>query len=340
MPSRFTKILAIAGVGVLISPLVYFLPAQAGAAMNVNLPYALSSELGVEINPAYPRPNENVSMSLTLYTDDLSSAKITWYKDGQAVLSGKGKINYSFKAGPAGQETRIEIQVSLVSGSSFSKTVTLNPASVDLVWEADSYVPPFYKGKALHPRQGVLKVVATPDFVKNGIRVPASNLVYQWSNGINAYQDQSGYGKNAVLLDGSLLGRDENIKVLVTDPVNNLAAQNFIDITPVDPEIVFYQNDPYYGDLFDSAIINSFGLKSDEVQILAAPYYFTKGDMSLLKYNWQLNGQDITSLLSSMTAIFRKPEGETGQSSVSLRIENPDRILQQADRSLIMDFNN
>jgi hypothetical protein len=331
MRSKFLKILAGVGIGVLVLPIISF-------AQSINVPFALSNELGVEIIPNYPKPHEMVSINLTLYTDDLSSANITWYKDGQVVLSGKGKVNYSFKAGGVGAETQIEVKIGLLSGASFSKIFTLNPTNVDLVWEANSYVPPFYKGKALHPRQGSLKLVALPEFVKNGTRISPQNLVYKWSNGVNVYQNQSGYGKNVVTLDGSLLGGTENISVLVTDPVSGLAAQGFAYIAPVDPEIIFYENDPYYGHIFDESLDGQFQLKTNEVQILAAPYYFTKENMGGLKYNWMLNGASIPNLVDSRTAIFRKPENQTGQSVISLQIENTNRILQQADGNLTMSF--
>ena len=333
-------------VGLVVLPIVSFLPAQAGAQINTitpnaNVPYALSNELGVEVIPTYPRPNETVSINLTLYTDDLNSADITWYQDGKAVLSGKGKVKYSFRAGSVGEETNIEIKIDLLSGASFSKIITLNPASVDLVWEAYSYVPPFYKGKALHPRQGVLKVVAMPEFVKGGKRVSPQNLVYEWSNATKINQSQSGYGKSTAVLNGSILGKQENIKVVVTDPVNNLTAQGFLDISPVDPEIVFYENDPYYGHIFDIAIPDTFNLKTDEVQILAAPYYFTKEGGGLLQYEWRLNGQSIPDLSGSKTAIFRKPEDKTtGISNISLQVTNTGRILQQAGGNLKMIFKN
>lgn len=332
MPNKFIKLLMVVVVGMMLLPNLAF------AQLNLNVPYALSNELGIEIIPNYPKPNEMVFLNLSLYTGDLNSATITWYVNGKNVLSGKGETKYSFKTGNIGEETDIEIVVKLLDGTSFSKTVTLNPAGVDLVWEANSYVPPFYKGKALHPRQGSLKVVAMPEFVKNGRRILPQNLIYQWSNGVNVYQNQSGYGKSVIILDGSILGKEENIEVLVTDPINNLVAQGFIDITPVDPEIVFYQNDPYYGHIFDQSLAKSFDLKTEEIQILVAPYYFTKEATGLLQYNWTLNNQSVPSLADSRTAIFRRPEGEKGRSIVSLQMENIGRILQQASGSLIMNF--
>lgn len=335
MQRKFIKILIVL-VGILILPTVSF--AQFNFNLNMDMPYALNNELNVEIIPTYPRPNEQVWVSLTMYTEDLNSSDITWYKDGKNVLSGKGEVRYSFKTGSIGQETKIEIKIKLLNGTSFSKSFTLNPAGVDIVWEANSYVPPFYKGKALHPRQGSLKVVAMPEFVINGKRVAPEKLIYKWSNEVNVYESQSGYGKNVVTLNGSLLGGGENIEVLVTDPVNNLVAQGFVDISPADPEIVFYENNPYYGHIFDMAVADNFDLKTDEVQILAAPYYFTKERSGLLQYKWRLNNELIPDLSESRTAIFRKPEGESGRSSISLQVENLNRILQQAESSLTMNF--
>ena len=331
------KFFLIIGAILVVLPTISFLPWQTGA-QTINIPFALSNELNVAISPTYPSPNENVFVTLTLYTDDLNSADITWYQNGKNVLSGKGETKVNFKTGNIGEETKIEIKITLLSGVSFSKDFTLNPAGVDLVWEANSYVPPFYKGKALHSRQGVIKIVATPDFVKNGKRVLPQNLVYEWSNDVEVYQSQSGYGKNVIVLSGSILGKNESIEVLVTDPVNNLVARKFIDIVPVNPEIVFYENSPYYGHIFDSAITNSFNLKTGEVQVLAAPFYFTKNDSGLLKYEWQLNGQSVPNLFGSRTAVFKKPEDKTGRSTISLRVENANRILQQADGKLTINF--
>lgn len=332
MLSKFIKFLSLASFCAML------LPVTSLAQTGVDLQFALSHELNVEVSPTYPRPNSNVSINLTLYTADLNSAEITWVQDGKVALKGIGKTSYSFKTGLVGTETKIEIKIGLLDGTTFTKTLAFNPASIDLVWEANSYVPPFYKGKALYPKQGTIKVVALPEFVTKTKRLSPENLIYSWSNEVESFQDQSGYGKNVLVLNGSLLGKDENIRVLVTDPVNNLAAQGFLTIKPIDPEIVFYENSPYYGNLFDMVIANPFNLNTGEVQILAAPYYFTKE--SSIKYEWHLNGEIVPGLADLMTAIFKKPQEGTGQSIVSLQVTNPNRLLQSADASLMMNFEN
>lgn len=318
-----------------------FLPLVSFAQIpDINIPFALSNELNVELIPNYPRPNELVFVELTLYTADLNSADISWYKNGKLDLQGKGKVSYSFKNSEAGKETQIEVRIKLSNGTSFSKKLTLNPASIDLIWESNSYVPPFYKGKALHPKQGTVKIVAMPEFIKNGKRVAPENLVYEWSNDVEAYQSQSGFGKNVLILPGSVLGQTEKINLLVTDPVNNLVAEGYLDINPSNPEINFYLNDPYYGYNFENALPKLFDLKNEEVSIIAAPYFTTIEREGLLKYNWSLNGAPISALNDSITAVFRKPEDISGQSLLNLRIENSNKILQQGENGILIKFDN
>jgi len=84
--------------------------------------------------------------------------------------------------------------------------------------------------------------------------------------------------------------------------------------------------------------IRNFNLSGSEVQILAAPYFFTNENNYALNYAWTLNGQSIPDLSGSRTAIFKKPDGQTGQSNIALQVTNANRILQEADGSLIMNF--
>lgn len=334
MPGKISKFF------VSIIAVTAVLPLFASAQFNIDIPYALSNELNVEVIPTHPHPYETVFIKLSIYTADLDSATITWYKNGKKVLQGRGETTYSFQAGPAGEEIRMEVAITLISGEYFNKYFTLNPTSIDLVWEADSYVPPFYKGKALHPYQGTLKIVAMPEFVKNGRRVSPANLIYKWSNDVMAYQNQSGYGKNVLVLNGSLLGRSERIYITVTDPVSNMAASSFMEITPSDPEILFYENNPYYGPIFESAMPRVFDLNREEVQVMVSPFHFTNERDGALKYSWRLNNQTISGLAGSRTAIFRRPEGSAGRSAISLQVENGNHILQQASAGFTINFEN
>lgn len=300
------------------------------------LPVLASAELSIEIIPTYPEPGETVYISVNWYGGDLDAASIVWYQDDQEVLSGIGQTRYSFRTGEAGQETKITIQVTPLNGSAFSQSFTLGPASVDIVWEADTYVPPFYKGKALHAGQGKIRFAAIPNFVKNGQTISPANLIYEWSTDTEVYQSRSGYGRAFIDLNGSILGRAEHLRLTVRDPLTNMVAEKSIYVSPVEPEIIFYQNDPYYGLIFNSAISRSFDLNADEVQVLAVPFYFSRSDLNNLEYRWRLNSAAINGL--TRTAIFRKPEGTSGRSSITLDVRNLARVLQFADEEFSINF--
>jgi hypothetical protein len=273
-----------------------------------------------------------------MYTADLNSAEIFWYKDGKLELSGKGELRYSFSTGAIGKETNIEIRVVLQGGQSFSRQIKINPASVDLVWEANSYTPPFYKGKALHSRQGLLKIVAMPNFVRNGTTINPKTLIYEWSNGLTAYQSQSGYGKNILLINGSMLGQDDRIELLVRDPATNMVTNGFLTISPVDPELVFYEKNPFYGYIFEKSLGNNTSMKEEELEVWTAPYNLSNENPKSLVYEWRLNGSVAPELYNSRSAVFRRPEEVSGNSNISLKIENLNRILQYVENTLMIKF--
>ncbi len=315
------------------------LPFLASAQFGGGAVFSLPDELEVEVIPTYPEPKELVWLNLAMYTADLDSADIAWYKDGKQILVGKGLKQYSFRMGENGVPIDIEIRVRLQNGTSFSKKLSLTPSDVELIWEADSYVPPFYQGKALYPRQGRLKVVALPEFIKNGQPVAPNKLVYKWSDGLQVFDSQSGYGRNSIVLNGDILGSTQEVEVLVSDPTSNLVALGSIQISPNDQEIVVYENNPFYGFIFDQALSDRATLDSQETELFVAPFFFSKEARPLV-YSWRMNGQALPELDGSRTAIFRKPDGQSGESSLSLEIQNPNKILQFSNKSFRIMFEN
>ena len=309
------------------------------AGLNIDPNSSLSSELDIQLIPTYPTPFTTMFVELAMYTEDLDSAVIEWLVNDKSIQIGRGFKSFNFKTGGVGESTTVTIKITLSRGAEFSRSFSLTPTGVEMVWEADSYVPAFYKGKALHPRQGRLKVVAMPQFMKNGSLIDSKKLIYTWSDGFQKYPDQSGYGRNILVIDGHLLRSVEEISVLVREPETGLVAESFLDISTSDPEIVFYRNDPYYGYIFDQALGKIFDLEPQEIEVVAAPYFFTREGSFGLEYSWRLNGSNAPELQNSRTAVFRKPEGESGRSIISLEIKNLNKILQFTSTNLTMQFN-
>jgi hypothetical protein len=64
-------------------------------------------------------------------------------------------------------------------------------------------------------------------------------------------------------------------------------------------------------------------------------FFSNEGEYGV-SYEWRLNNQVVDSLYNLRSAIFRKPEGESGQSAISLSIKNNRKTMQQADSGFIM----
>lgn len=154
--------------------------------------------LGIKITPEIPGPFENVTINLTSYSTDLSRALINWSVDGKTSLSGYGRVDFSINSPAVGSQKTINISIVTQTGVSIERTVVIAPQDVDLLWESlDSYVPPFYKGRSLPSREGLIKITAVPSLRNSiGSKLDESDLVYSWSQNYNPIQKFSGYGKS------------------------------------------------------------------------------------------------------------------------------------------------
>ncbi len=301
-----------------------FFPAFSYAQLNIG---NMASELNVNLSPTVPKPGEKVSVFLEMYSASIDTADISWYVDGKLIQNSKGLKSFSFTAPEAGKTTNLNIRVTLQNGSSFEKSIAVRPLKLDLMWEANSYTPPFYKGKALFPPQGQIKVVALTD---------SSNMVYKWMVNGNVQQSLGGFGKNTAVISGPILGKAMEIEVEATNSTTGAVARNSIFISPTNPSITFYENSPLYGVIFSRALSN-ISLTAEEASIVAVPYNVSRDNVNNASYTWRVNGVVVEGV-AGRTAVFRKPEGASGRSVVSFKVQNDRRPLQLTEGSFSINF--
>jgi hypothetical protein len=298
----------------------------------------LEEQIDMTVNPQNPVPGQAVSITLGAYGTDLNRADISWLVNGVVQKNGIGATEYDFTAGPSGSVNTIQAMVLPLNGTKVTKSITIAPASVDIVWEANSYVPPFYKVKRLYPPEGTLTFVALPNLVDNGVAVDPSTLVYKWSMNNSVLGSKSGYGKRTLSVTGDVLDQPISITVQASLVKDNVVGNGTITVVPQTPSLLLYENNPLYGILFNNALTNQYNLAGSEVDISAYPYYFSVNSPSdsTINYTWNVNNSPISLSPHQNDVIFRKPDGASGQSAISVSATNPRNFLQTATAPNLM----
>lgn len=292
----------------------------------------------VKFEPETPGPNTEVKAELRSYSFDADRAYIIWSVNGEVWLEGRGKKNFSFKTGDIGTHTSLNISVIPQTGTSQSKSFSFIPADIDFIWEAQTYTPPSYKGKALPVAGSTVKITAIPRFNSGTIPKP-SNYIYKWQLDFKNYPDQSGAGKNSFILKMDNLFSKKTISVEASDYQKTNIAKKSIKIENYEPKINFYEEKPLEGTQYNKAILGEFELKAPEINIKAEPYFFSINNLPQLSYHWKMNNKKIDPKESKPYIVNLKvPEGGLGTSLIDLRIENPSSIFQAAEKSLKIKF--
>jgi len=297
----------------------------------------------LSISPEFPRPGNDVSLTLTSLNINLDSATITWYLNGEERGVGIGKKKVFVRVGDVGKSYEVLVVVIGADGKRVSLSSTILPQGVDIVWQAHAYTPPFYKGRSLSPSAGLVVVTAIPDLIDaRGKKVDPSNAIYTWSERGIVLGNASGYGKQSIILENGTVPQSPLIvTVTVSSFDNTVKAKQTVKIPVTDPVLVFYEKHPLKGLEYNNALTNNFIMTEEEIVIQAEPFFFSLDDLfnKLVRYRWKINGADISIPRSEQgkKITFRKEPGVSGEAEISLKIENyniPFRVLQGAKESI------
>jgi len=292
----------------------------------------------LNLTPELPRPGQNVSARVESLSIDLNRATISWTVNGKSVSRAVGQKEITFTAGGVGSVTTVKV-TAILGNITASESITIRPADVDLVWEAKTFTPPFYKGKALYPAQGDVVITALPNFSQG---VNPKNLIYTWKKDGEVIGKSSGYGRQSITLSGSVISRPLNVSVTVSTTDGRTNGTGKIVLAPQNPKVIFYEDNPLTGVQYQTALNGEFTLRNDEIKLLAMPYFYsaiTSHDGNNQNYKWKINNRTVDAVNDgSNSIVLRKPQTASGQSAISVQVNNLSRILQLGDGSTIINF--
>ncbi len=297
------------------------------------------SELSALVFPQYPGPLSSARVVLQNYSVDLNASTITWTVNGKQVLSGVGEKELSFTTGKRGVITRIGVTVRS-GNTTLTKSLSINPGSVSLLWEAQTFVPLGYRGKALPSPEATMKVVAMPHLLSGGREVPAAKLVYTWKVDSKLQPQSSGFGKNVLFYRKQLVQGSSVVSVLVSTTDGTITSEKTVELPEVEPEIHFYEESPLSGTILESALDAGADLVEGEATLRATPYFVSVEDISKtnLKSVWTVNGEIVPAGSDPFVLTVRSGEGDSGASEIGFAVENIRKILQSARNRFFISF--
>lgn len=296
--------------------------------------------LSLSLNPPMPGPNEPVEVSLQGFSVDLSRAEISWSINGTTALVETGATKFSFTTQELGVATVLEARVAPADGSDpIKKSLTVTPAELDLLWEARGISgPPFYKGKVFPSSEADLRIVAIPTIALGAANPRPETFSYQWTRNGSArtVNQQSGFGKHAITIGKDLFESRELIAVEASTVDGRRIMTGSVSVPEVSPFVLFYEDHPLRGVLYQTALVSPFLLPRTETTVRAVPVSFSLN--RALSYLWRINGTTVPAAENGRPFLVLESGAGRGTATVGIQVTHPTRTLQEAARNLTVQF--
>ncbi len=291
--------------------------------------------------PKSPGAMEKTILRIESFAVNLNTANIIWNVDGVFVKDGIADKELTVTTPDFGKKMVIDIIIMTAAGDKIDKQFIIAPAEVDLLWEAQTYTPPFYKGKALPTFKSSVRVSAIPRF--NTLTSNPKEYYYKWTYNRTLVVGEA-LGKNSVVVPMGFTNAPVPVLVEVSLPGTDWKGTKNANITGTAAKIVLYENDPFYGVQFHHPITvagtGARKTKETELTVYAVAYFFSSDDLAnnRLVYTWEVNRRYTSPGLFPRYLTLVKPETGDATYAVSLRIQNPNRVLQEARASAQVSF--
>jgi hypothetical protein len=291
-----------------------------------------SVDLSISMIPGDPKPLAPVQLEAKSYGLDLNQATLEWKYENKVIERGVGRTRISVTAPATGLTATVTVTVSGIGFEPASASVVLRPGSVDLLWEAmDSYIPPFYKGKALPATNAFIRVMAVPT-----ISAPRQ-ISYQWSRANAVVEQSSGYGKSSMVFKNSEFNTQERIAVQAEG--GQFFGNSSITIAPINPSLYVYQKKEGFID-YAAGSGSLISTNASGIVLRFEPFFFSRArsSMSDLTFDFNINGNAVTGDPVPNELRLSRPDGG-GVSTIRVSIQPVEYLVQHLERAITLAFN-
>lgn len=309
------------------------------ATALIATPFAASAQLGfrdtsnalsISISPSYPAPFELVTLKLTSPVHDLERSDIVWSSGGKVIAEGEGLVKTTVTAGA--MNTSMTIMADVGNGVASAETV-IAPTAIELLWEADTYVPPFYLGRSLPSAGASVRLMAIPRFLKDGKPVPANQIRFTWMRNDGILVDQSGRGRTSAVVAAPYLYSADIISVQAETVDGTISGEARVRIPSVEPVISLYGDHPVFGTMYFNALGGSTPIAESEMSFIAEPYFVPANSArsSGLTYDWRVNNVSVAAGADRPNALTIDASNSSGYAFIELVVEHLTNFFLSAE---------
>lgn len=318
---------------------VTLLAALLGSALTFGVAHAQfelftgSFGINLSLEPAYPQANETVTVTANSVFTNLSTSELSWYINDALFTKGVGVTSIRTSAGAPGSQTTVSIRAVNSLGGEISGEAVIAPADAEILWEADSLVPPFYKGRSL-PGAGTR--VSAEALVrlsrKDGSLVPTQEITYTWSRNGSVVPSVSGKGRNRATFPAPLLFSTDTLSITAESSDGTLHAEARTLVPSTDTLLQIYEEHPLFGTLYNRTLPRSSEIPEPEVTLAAFPLFAdarSAGD-SRLSYLWTVNGARVPADPDEPDKITIQATGDAVRATLDLALEHATNWFEAA----------
>lgn len=302
--------------------------------------FGAGARIFLSVNPEHPQPNERAHISIESALADLSQSDIVWYANNKVLVKGRGTKDADILVGPLGSKTDVFVTAQTPDGTVISGNTTIAPAEVDLLWESDSYVPPFYRGRALASSGTSIRMHAIARFKPAGsAQPPPSAIVYTWKLNGSVVGSASGRARSTAIFPSPALFSTYVIEVTASDGTQ--AGTASAQIASTEPQLFLYEDHPLFGIMYNRALGNMTPISDTEATFAAIPYFAEADspDDARLLYSWSVNRNEILSDEIKRSELTVNASGSNGLAQIALSIMHAANLAMSASGSWGVIFN-
>lgn len=300
----------------------------------------LEEKVTYDLLPTRPNVGDTVDIEAKMYGTAVKNAIFSWFIDGKLYKKEQGLNMISVYVNKG---TKVNVSILTVTGATLSNEWIFNPEQVKLIWEANTYTPPFYKGKALYTAESAMTFNAINLDAKNPLTNKTADYVWKTDGVVQG--SKSGVSKNTYVYQGDILQYEPLFELLYTgvtnfnqikagqkaSPVN---VRSTLRVQTLESDVFTYEKVPLLGVLFNKKINTIFPVTKPEVTLVSFPVYYSVESALIPEYVWLLNDSVIKR--DSNMLSFKKTKDDV-QSRLTISVSNPKSLLQSQNISHVID---